>query len=62
MYFKQFLHDETGCSSSMAASRQTREAAIVDHVTDLSEGAAGWPPVDPAAYARILAAGRPTAR
>src|SRR6266446_4464391 len=30
MYFKQFLHDETGCASYFLASRQSREAAIVD--------------------------------
>jgi glyoxylase-like metal-dependent hydrolase (beta-lactamase superfamily II)/rhodanese-related sulfurtransferase len=30
MYFKQFLHDETGCASYFVASRQSREAAIVD--------------------------------
>ena len=30
MYFKQFLHDETGCASYFLASRQTREAAVVD--------------------------------
>ena len=29
MYFKQFLHDETGCASYFLASRQTREAAVV---------------------------------
>jgi glyoxylase-like metal-dependent hydrolase (beta-lactamase superfamily II)/rhodanese-related sulfurtransferase len=30
MYFKQFLHDETGCASYFLASRQTREALVVD--------------------------------
>jgi len=30
VYFKQFLHDETGCSSYFIASRQSREAAVVD--------------------------------
>jgi hydroxyacylglutathione hydrolase len=35
MYFKQFLHDETGCSSYLVASRQTREAAIVDPQIDI---------------------------
>lgn len=30
MYFKQFLHDETGCSSYFVASRQSREALVVD--------------------------------
>src|SRR5215216_3382110 len=30
MYFKQFLHDETGCSSYFIASRQSREAAVID--------------------------------
>ena len=30
MYFKQFLHDETGCASYFLASRQSREAAIID--------------------------------
>src|ERR1700732_1995866 len=30
MYFKQFLHDETGCASYFLASRQSREAAVVD--------------------------------
>jgi hydroxyacylglutathione hydrolase len=35
MYFKQFLHDETGCSSYLVASRQTREAVIVDPQLDI---------------------------
>jgi hydroxyacylglutathione hydrolase len=30
MYFKQFLHDETGCASYFLASRQSREAAVID--------------------------------
>src|SRR5947209_5979097 len=30
MYFKQFLHDDLGCSSYFIASRQSREAAVVD--------------------------------
>jgi glyoxylase-like metal-dependent hydrolase (beta-lactamase superfamily II)/rhodanese-related sulfurtransferase len=30
MYFKQFLHDETGCASYFVASRASREAAVVD--------------------------------
>lgn len=30
VYFKQFLHDETGCSSYFVASRQSREAAVID--------------------------------
>ncbi|MBI4494900.1 MAG: MBL fold metallo-hydrolase [Chloroflexi bacterium] len=30
MYFKQFLNDETGCSSYFIASRQSNEAAVVD--------------------------------
>ncbi|MBV8717069.1 MAG: MBL fold metallo-hydrolase [Chloroflexi bacterium] len=30
MYFKQFLHDDTGCASYFVASRQSREAAVVD--------------------------------
>jgi len=35
MYFKQFLHDETGCASYFLASRQSREAAIVDPQADI---------------------------
>jgi hydroxyacylglutathione hydrolase len=35
MYFKQFLHDETGCASYVVASRQTREAAVVDPQLDI---------------------------
>lgn len=30
MYFKQILHDDSGCSSYFIASRETREAAVVD--------------------------------
>ncbi|HYW88964.1 MAG TPA: MBL fold metallo-hydrolase, partial [Chloroflexota bacterium] len=30
MYFKQFLHDETGCASYFLASRQSRQAAVID--------------------------------
>ncbi len=30
MYFKQFLHDDLGCSSYLIASRQSREAIVVD--------------------------------
>src|SRR5438270_6097883 len=35
MYFKQFLHDETGCSSYFIASRQSRQAAVVDSQLDI---------------------------
>jgi hydroxyacylglutathione hydrolase len=35
MYFKQFLHDETGCSSYFIASRQSREAAVIDPQWDI---------------------------
>ncbi len=35
MYVKQFLHDETGCSSYLIASRETREAAVVDPQLDI---------------------------
>jgi hydroxyacylglutathione hydrolase len=34
MYFKQFLHDETGCASYFVASRQSREALVVDPQLD----------------------------
>ncbi len=34
MYFKQFLHDETGCASYFLASRQSREALVVDPQLD----------------------------
>jgi hydroxyacylglutathione hydrolase len=30
VYFKQFLHDETGCASYFLASRESREAAVID--------------------------------
>ena len=30
MYFKQILHEETGCSAYFVASRETREAAVID--------------------------------
>jgi glyoxylase-like metal-dependent hydrolase (beta-lactamase superfamily II)/rhodanese-related sulfurtransferase len=30
MYFKQFLHDDGGCSSYLIASRESREAVVVD--------------------------------
>ena len=30
MYFKQFLHDETGCASYLIASRESRQAAVID--------------------------------
>ena len=35
MYFKQFLHDETGCASYFVASRQSREAWVVDPQYDV---------------------------
>lgn len=35
MYFKQFLHDDTGCSSYFIASRQSREAAVIDPQYDI---------------------------
>ncbi len=35
MYFKQFLHDELGCSSYLVASRQSREAIVVDPQFDI---------------------------
>jgi len=35
MYFKQFLHDETGCSSYFIASRESREAAVIDPQLDI---------------------------
>jgi hydroxyacylglutathione hydrolase len=37
VYFKQFLHDETGCASYFLASRQTREAAVVDPQLDIQQ-------------------------
>jgi hydroxyacylglutathione hydrolase len=35
MYFKQFLHDDTGCASYFLASRQSREALVVDPQLDV---------------------------
>jgi glyoxylase-like metal-dependent hydrolase (beta-lactamase superfamily II)/rhodanese-related sulfurtransferase len=35
MYFKQFLHDETGCASYFLASRESREAAVIDPQLDM---------------------------
>ena len=35
MYFKQFLHDETGCASYLVASRESREAMVVDPQLDV---------------------------
>ena len=35
MYFKQFLHDETGCASYFVASRMSREAAVIDPQLDI---------------------------
>ena len=35
MYFKQFLHDDTGCASYLLASRQSREAAVIDPQLDI---------------------------
>jgi glyoxylase-like metal-dependent hydrolase (beta-lactamase superfamily II)/rhodanese-related sulfurtransferase len=35
MYFKQFLHDDLGCSSYFVASRQSREAVVVDPAFDI---------------------------
>jgi glyoxylase-like metal-dependent hydrolase (beta-lactamase superfamily II)/rhodanese-related sulfurtransferase len=35
VYFKQFLNDELGCSSYFVASRQSREAAVVDPAFDI---------------------------
>jgi glyoxylase-like metal-dependent hydrolase (beta-lactamase superfamily II)/rhodanese-related sulfurtransferase len=37
MYFKQFLHDETGCASYFLASRQSREAAVIDPQLDIQQ-------------------------
>ena len=37
MYFKQFLHDDTGCSSYLIASRESREAAVVDPQYDIEQ-------------------------
>ena len=35
MYFKQFLHDDSGCASYFLASRQSREALVVDPQLDI---------------------------
>ena len=35
MYFKQFLHDDLGCSSYFVASRDSREAVVVDPQLDI---------------------------
>ncbi len=35
MYFKQFLHDDHGCASYFIASRESREAAVVDPQIDV---------------------------
>ncbi len=35
MYFKQFLHDDLGCSSYFVASRLSREALVVDPQLDV---------------------------
>ena len=35
MYFKQFLHDATGCASYLIASRRSREAVVVDPQHDI---------------------------
>ena len=35
MYFKQFLHDDLGCSSYFIASRQSREAVVIDPSRDV---------------------------
>jgi glyoxylase-like metal-dependent hydrolase (beta-lactamase superfamily II)/rhodanese-related sulfurtransferase len=35
VYFKQFLHDDLGCSSYFVASRQSREAAVIDPQLDI---------------------------
>ena len=37
MYFKQFLHDDLGCSSYFVASRQSREAAVIDPQRDIDQ-------------------------
>ena len=37
MYFKQFLHDDLGCSSYLIASRESREAAVVDPHRDVQQ-------------------------
>jgi hydroxyacylglutathione hydrolase len=35
VYFKQFLHDETGCASYLLASRESRDAAVIDPQLDV---------------------------
>jgi hydroxyacylglutathione hydrolase len=35
MYFKQFLHDDLGCSSYFVASRESRDAIVVDPAFDV---------------------------
>ena len=37
MYFKQFLHDDFGCSSYHIASRESREAAVIDPHRDVQQ-------------------------
>ncbi len=37
MYFKQFLHDDLGCSSYLIASRESREAAVIDPNRDVQQ-------------------------
>lgn len=37
MYFKQFLDEHCGCASYLIASRQTREAAVVDPALDIAQ-------------------------
>jgi hydroxyacylglutathione hydrolase len=37
MYFKQFLHDDTGCASYFIASRTTREAIVIDPQYDVDD-------------------------
>jgi glyoxylase-like metal-dependent hydrolase (beta-lactamase superfamily II)/rhodanese-related sulfurtransferase len=36
VYFKQFLHDDLGCSSYFVASRESREAAVIDPQLDIA--------------------------
>ena len=37
MYFKQFLHDDLGCSFYLIASRDSREAAVIDPHLDVQQ-------------------------
>lgn len=37
MYFKQFLHDDLGCSSYFIASRDSREAVVIDPQYDIDQ-------------------------